>query len=328
MAKNSFLVAADLAFFPALNALLNSLDYIGYNDVINIILFKDTPLDYLDHIQNKVGYEIKKIPFREDIYRDTFGGMKTDYMKRYRYYIASQICYDYNAICFLDVDMFFVRNVDIFFEIASRGIMLGCAKTGKTRYGVNPSYYIDGKDPLPNSIWNDKDICCCPIFFNHAFHNVFHYVWYGYTTELGRMKASDLFAINQSVLVNDSKYSSYSRLITMPCQSWVGTNEVMLKPYTRVVEKEGQLISENGDLVYSVHGKWFSEGWHNGQRLHMDRLIDSQLGGSQHWKNQYKTSMNHIFKWFLKMAIGYKVSALDYSQYLKKDALEFLQRAI
>lgn len=321
---NAFIIGADKAFFPALNSILNSLDYIGFKQDVHLILFRDDISDYLDEAKEKFNFNIITHDFDEDLFQNTFEGNKIDYMKRYRYKVASDIVEKYNACCFCDTDLFFVRNVDLFFEIASNGIMVGAAKSGKIKYGDNPSYRVDGKDLLDKPFWNDKDICCCPIFFNKAFKQVFQDVFDAYTksNKEDRFEASDLFAINSMILKNNA----YDRLITMPCHSFVGTNETMLKPYTRVIEKEGQLISENGDLVYSVHGKWFSEGWHNGQFLHMDRLIEKYLGNKEYWTGQYKRAMQDIMKWFMIMSSGHKINTLDYSQYLNNDSKDFLSR--
>jgi len=319
MANYSFLVGGDLDFFPAANALLNSLDYIGFTGDVNFIAFRDFPLEYLKLAQEKFCYNIVLHPFNEEIFK-TFEGQKSHYMKRYRYGVASEICKDYGSICFIDIDMFFVRNVDIFFEIASHDIMLGCAKTGKVKYGGNPSYFVDGKDIVDSPIWNDKDMCCCPIFFNSSFSKVFSDVYHAYTTE-NRFQASDLFAINSMVLHNGVR----DRLLTMPCQSWVGTNETMLKPFTRVVEKDGNLISENGEVVYSVHGKWFSEGWHNGQIQHMDRAIERYLGNSKQCIGWYKQSMQHIMNWQLKMQFQHKIKLDQFPQYTKEHHMKFMK---
>jgi len=317
--RYAFVVGADRAFFPAANALLNSLDYIGFGGCVEFIAFGDFPLDYLKRVQKVVSYDIVVNHFDLDLFEGAFGKKKADYMKRYRYKVAAHASGKYDAVCFLDVDMFFVRPVDLFFEIASNGIMLGASKTGKVRYGGNPSYYVDGEDIIETPIWNEKDICCCPIFFNGGFRKVFEDVYYAYTTDKGRMKASDLFAINLMILRNKAD----KRMITLPCHSWVGTNEVMLKPFTRVIEKEGRLISENGDLVYSIHGKWFSKGWHAGQVLHMDRVIDNYLGNEKHWKASYERAMSDIMKWFMKMQT-WKIDLRDWSQRVKTEHLEFM----
>jgi len=318
--RYSFVVGADLAFFPAANALLNSLDYIGFDGTVNLIVFKDFPEDYLDQVKKKVGYGIMTYPFSEKKFEKIFEGKKADYMKRYRYLIAAMISGSYDACCFLDVDMFFVRPVDLFFEIASHGILLGAAKTGKVRYGGNPSYYVDGEDVLDKPVWNEKDVCCCPIFFNQDFEPVFHDVYHAYTTDGGRMEASDLFAINLMILKNKAD----RRMLTLPCHSWVGTNEVMLKPYTRVIEKEGQLISENGDLVYSVHGKWFSPGWHAGQVLHMESLIEKHLGNDKYWRAQYRRAMDDIMRWYLTMQ-HWILDINNWPQYVKQEHFDFME---
>jgi hypothetical protein len=115
------------------------------------------------------------------------------------------------------------------------------------------------------------------------------------------------------------------RLLTMPCQSWVGTNETMLKPFTRVVEREGILISDNGEVVYSVHGKWFSEGWHNGQILHMDRVIDRYLGKSKQCTGWYKQSMQHIMNWHLKMQFNHKIKLDQFPKLTKEHHMKFMK---
>lgn len=319
--RYTFVVGADRALFPAAVALLNSLDYIGFDGTIEFIPFEDFPVEFLDYIDETYNYTVMLYPFEKRIFSETFQGRKSDYMKRYRYHVAAKVSESYDAVCFLDTDMFFVRPVDLFFEIASNGILLGAAKTGKVRYGQNPSYHVDGKELLDKPVWNEKDICCCPIFFNEEHKQVFEDVYYAYTTKGKRMEASDLFAINLMILRNRAN----ERMITLPCHSWVGTNEVMLKPFTRVVERETGLISENGDLVYSVHGKWFSEGWHNGQIFHMDRVIEKYLGNEKHWRAAYKRSMNDIMGWFVMM-LNWKIDINEWAQYVKKEHLDFINK--
>ena len=152
--RYSFLVAGDKSFLPAINAQFNSIDYIGFQGDVNFILYKDFPSDYLKVAMEAFDFNLVVHPFDEEIEQILGFNRKADYGKRYRYNVASRICDNYDAVCFLDADVFFVRNVDIFFEIASHGIMLGCAKTGKARYGGNPSYFVDGKDVLDKPIWN------------------------------------------------------------------------------------------------------------------------------------------------------------------------------
>jgi hypothetical protein len=254
--KYAYIVTACPKYIPELCACLNSLDYVGNKQDVYVLGYK-LPKYFIDQF-DKLNYNVNFYDIPEHEARQ-YGG-ESEIVCRKRFWYAAGYGEDHEAICVLDADMFFCQNVDPYFNITAKtGYILGAGLEQKRMYGHIEHHKVRGKHLLPEPVWNAKDICCAPLFFDaHKYGDLFKECWTifadGYPED--NFKAPDMESYNLLILAK--KLSDQVILLTN--HSWVGTNEKTLKPYIRaVLQQDGNLYTEGGDTIYVVHGKYYSQ---------------------------------------------------------------------
>ena len=115
MSKNVSVVAASENYLPAINALFNSIDYWKIDTDVLLISWK-LPKDYLEKIQKAFNFNIRVI---ESEHEHQVQGTA---IERFKY--AVEIGKEYDAICMLDADMTFMSDINLFWDIASKGFII------------------------------------------------------------------------------------------------------------------------------------------------------------------------------------------------------------
>lgn len=313
MTKYAFIVSSNTRYLENLNGLLNSLDYVGNKHDVHIVSW-DLPKSYLDKL-NQLSFEtiVHEVSKDPEVTQDPDGKElgEGEVLMRYRYELASQLK-DYDAVCVLDADTLMARDVSIWFEIAARAkVIIGCALEQKRWYGEIENQKVDGKHVI-EKIWNDKDICCSPMFFSPKdFGDAFHYSWqiiadYSYEK---RYKAPDMDGLNMAII----KFGHKDRVIALAEATWSGLHETLMKPFSRVCEMHDELWTINGEEIWLIHGQFNNETWRGWQMGGQYGCIKRELDDSPRCKQIAKQCMETLVGYFNKMNENHKIK-IDVSE--------------
>lgn len=300
MAKYSFVVSSNTKYLDCLNVFLNSLESVGNKNDVHIVSW-DLPKDYIDKLSalsyKTFIHEISKSP-------QMIALGEGDSLMRFRYELAAGL--DYDSVCVVDADTLVCRDLTLWFEIAARAdVIIGCGMEQKRWYGEPEEHHkVDGKHFIERT-WDDKDLCCSPIFFNpKKFGDAFHFSWSIYANYPleKRFKGPDMDAINMALI----KYGYKGRVIALGEETWSGLHEVLLKPFSHISENHGQWWTINGEEIWVIHGQYLNKIWLGWQRDNQDLCIDRELDGSPRCKQVAKQSLEQIVELFKKMST-YKI---------------------
>lgn len=296
--KYCFVVSACSKYIPELTALLNSLDFIGNQHDVLLIGYQ-LPEDFTSQF-SKLSYTVKHYAIPEPEARE-FGG-EGEILCRKRYWYAAEWGKEYDAVCVLDADMVFIRPVDQYFQIAEQcNMIVGAGLEQKRIYGNHEHHKVMGRNILNEPTWNAKDICCAPLFFNaKAFEWLFKDCWSIFAEGFPEtnFKAPDMESYN--ILILAEKLSDQVLLISN--YSFVGTNEKLLKPYTRVtIQSDGLLWTEGGEPIHIIHGQFYKGRWRKQQLLNRHGCANGYLGFADNSDRMAEGAMNCLHEWFKKM---------------------------
>lgn len=301
MTKYAFIVSSNEKYLPYLNAFLNSLDYVGNTQDVHIVSW-NLAKEYLD--------KLKQLNFKTMIHEvsgnpeyQKLGEAET--LMRWRYELASQLT-DYDSVVVFDADSIVVRDLTLWFEIAAKAkVIIGVALEQKRWYGEPEEHHkVDGVYPISRT-WNDKDICCSPLFFDpKTFGEVFHYSWQivaDYPPEK-RFLAPDMDGLGISIL----KYGYQNRIIALSEITWSGLHETLLKPFSHVCEMHDKLFTINGEEIWVIHGQFPNSIWRGWQIDGQMGCIQRELDNSPRCQELAKQSLEFLTSYWKKMS-EYKI---------------------
>jgi hypothetical protein len=304
MSKYAFIVSACSKYIPELTALLNSLELMGNVHDVHINGF-NLPPEFVGQF-GKLSYNVWLHAISEEQARE-YGG-ESEILCRKRYYYASEWGANYEAVCILDADMIVVRNMDNFFKIAEAGIILGVTLEQKTTYGTDEDGHdhqrVLGEHIVKKRTWNDKDICCTPMFINpNTYADQLEYAWQIFTLGYpdNNFKAPDQQAFNMILVADDLA----KNVVLLPNMCWVGSNEKLLKPYTRVtVQQDGLLWTESGEPIFIFHGRYYTKKWRQQQILNRHGCAAGYLKATECCDAIAEGAMNCLYEFFKKCLSG------------------------
>lgn len=295
MAKYAFVVAANTRYLGPLNVLLNSLEKVGNKNDVHLISW-DLPKEYLEQLKT-LSYQTIVYEVSQDAKMQELG--EGEVLMRYRYKIAAEI--DYDAVCVLDADTMICRNLDIWFDIASGSdVILGCGLEQKRWYGDPEEHHKINGEHFIERTWNNKDICCSPLFFNpHVFGDAFAFSWsavadYDFDH---RFKGPDMDIINMAII----KFGYKDRVVPLAEATWSGLHETLLKPFSHVCEMHDELWTINGEEIWLIHGQYLNPIWRGWQIDGQIGCIDRELDGSERNKQIAQQCLDFITKKFEEM---------------------------
>ncbi len=304
--RHAFLVMACKKYVPEVNALLNSLDFVGNTNDVYLYAY-DFPEDYLKKISTAdwtYHLHLRIIPEEE---ARSYGG-ESEIVCRKRYWYAAEIGKHYAAVCVLDADLVFTRDPWQFFEIAEKtGFILGAHKEQNKKYDDPHHIPKDGKPLWDPSFTNDKDLCNCPLFIDAGkYERPLKRSWEIFTDGYpdNNFKAPDMDAMNLCFL----EAGLYHKIIKLSNHSWLGTNESLLKPYTRAVDKSGKLFTENGQEIFCFHGQYYKKRWRECQLGNRNHCAAGYLKATECSDNMAAGAMELLTSIFNRMCFGHKVS--------------------
>lgn len=313
--KYAFIVSACQKYIPELTALLNSLEAIGNKHDVYLIAY-ELPEAFLD--------QFKTLSFHVETYRipeaeaRQYGG-ESEILCRKRYWYAAEWGKNYDAVCVLDADMIAVRNMDNFFEIAAKADqILGVTLEQKTTYGTDEDSHFHqrvlGEHIVKERIWNTKDMCCTPMFINaKTYEAQLKKAWDIFTWGFpeNNFKAPDQQAFNM-ILVAEGLTN---KVTLLPNMCWVGSNEKLLKPYTRVTtQQDGNLWTESGEPIYIFHGQYYKKVWREQQLLNRHGCAEGYLGFADNCDRMAFGAMETLYNRF-KTALAGPITIDDTKAY-------------
>ena len=296
----AFVVSSNERYLECLNVFLNSLESVGNRNDVHIVSW-DLPKEYLEKLPElsfkTIIYEVSDDPKMQEI-------GEGEVLMRYRYELASKLNYD--SVCVMDADSLVARNLDIWFEItANTDVIIGCGLEQKRWYGDPEEHHkVNGKHFI-KPIWNDKDICCSPLFFNpKKFGDAMHFSWSiiaDYDFE-HRFKGPDMDGLAMAIL----KFGYKDRVIALAEATWSGLHETLLKPFSHISENHEMLWTINGEEIWVIHGQFLNEIWLGWQRDGQEGCIDRELDGSPRCKQIAEQCLGYLVGHFEKMS-KYKI---------------------
>jgi len=303
--RHAFIVSACKKYVPELAALLNSLEMIGNKHDVFVIGF-ELPTPLTDQFKD-LSYKVVYYPIPEAEARE-YGG-ESEILCRKRYWYSAEWGKDYDSVCILDADMLIIRPLDLFLEIAAKcEIVLGVSLEQKTTYGVDEDSHFHqrclGEHMVKERVWNDKDMCCTPCFINaKAYESQLKLAWTIFTDgyPVNNFKAPDQQALNMILVAQKLT----GRVILLPNVQWVGSNEKLLKPYTRfTIQQDGLIWTESGEPVFVVHGQFYKKKWRDCQLSNRHGCAEGYLGYSFNSDNMARGAMEGLYEWFKKCLNG------------------------
>lgn len=294
MSKYAYIVAADYKYTPELCACLNSLDAVGNKQDVHVVGI-NLPETFIEQF-DKLDYTVFYHRISEGEIKESRGISEVTCRKRYWY--AAAYGRDYDAVCILDADLIFARNPIQFFDIAAKtGFILGPTKEQNKVYD-DDHHLTNGKWEwnVPRGFWNDKDMCNCPVFIDaEKWDKALRLEWEVFASQ--GFKAPDMDAMNLAFL----QFGAYDQIVRLPGLQWLGTNEQMLKPYIRVVDRHGKLFNECGTEIFCYHGHYYHQKWRNCQLDNRHRCAEGYLGCSEKTDDMARGSLELLYQNFLKM---------------------------
>jgi len=311
--RNAFFVGATYGYVPELCAMLNSLDYVGSKADVHVLGI-ELPQDFVDQMA-QLNYEVIFHEIPESEWQAGRGRSEIVCRKRY-WYAAEFGVGKYDAVCVLDADLIFARNPEQFFRIASStGFILGPSKEQNKVYDEDHHLVdVEGKGltwiwNVERGYYNDKDLCNCPVFLDpYKWEGALRLSWDVFIN--GEFRAPDMDAMNLAFL----HVYGHDKIIKLPGLQWLGTNEQLLKPYIRAVERRGLLFTECGLEIFSYHGQYYKEKWRAQQLINRHGCAAGYLKATECCDDIAKGSMDLLYSIFLKM-LDWKIK-IDKKEYL------------
>jgi len=260
----AFLTGASQDYLPGLNALFNSLDIWGQRQDFLLVDY-NLPEDYLKKAKDTFNFNIRVFKSTQE---NQSQGTAIE-----RFKIGYEIGKEYEAICLLDTDQFLVSSVERFFEVASKGfivtgsngMIIGFNRDYQQKYGIKLE-----KDDYPYPLVHTT----CPIFLSPADLD-----WFERLYNSRRFDIFDDFTFLNFLGIVMGKDK---KMICLGPQKFTQIHHFGLKPNTRIIRKNGLLLSETEELIYMIHGKWWRENWVNGLMEPMYRYFrDNEFGEKQ-----------------------------------------------
>lgn len=259
--KFAFINAASANYIPGLRAFFNSLKAHNHKDDVILLSFR-LPKDFLDSLKN-LPYNVRIVEIKGD---DQVQGTAIE-----RFRVTAKIGQEYEAICLLEADIFLTANVNLFFEIASKGFIIVGSNGMIVNFdkGYQKQYSIDlGVDNLPYP----KIHTTVPIFLGKADLDWFDKF---YKMRGSARSFDDVFGLN----VLGIKMGKDKKMLAMPPYTFTGIHHFGVKPETGWMEKEGIVLSGTEEQVYMIHGKWWDRGWREDlMKVMMGYFRDQTMG--------------------------------------------------
>lgn len=263
------------------NALLNSIEKHKLHEKVNgeldIYLIHygfDSDWNYIKTACEKLSFNLidHEIPLNKCL----CDHKPIEYIKRIRYKILVEKAVQYNAVCLLDADMFFVSDefVSMFEMVSGTNKLIGCNERIKWDAGSKQYFEKDGTPIFKEATKLYSMICNVPSIFDmKKWLNVFEYYnkisFEGYQiTDKIKKGIGDLFAHNIAI----HKMKRGKDVVMFPMETMAQVHHTWINPNTYIVKDKYGWRSAAGDKVYMIHDT---------KRICRKRFVDDNM-------NKYK----------------------------------------
>jgi hypothetical protein len=118
---------------------------------------------------------------------------------------------------------------------------------------------------------------------------------------VNNFKAPDQQAFNMILVAEDLT----KNVVLLPNMCWVGSNEKLLKPYTRVTtQSDGLLWTESGEPIFIFHGRYYTKKWRQQQILNRHGCAQGYLKATECCDAIAEGAMNCLYEFFKKCLAG------------------------
>ena len=263
--KNLIVVPASENYLPGLTALLNSIEYHKIDADVLLVSFR-LPENYLERIQEAFDFQINIVKTDEGESQ-----VLQTAIERFKY--AVEYGKQYDSICILDADMYFMANVDVYFQIASKGFIItshngmivNFNKEYQKKYGVDL-----GSKEYPYL----KIHCTVPTWVGPQDLD-----WFDRLYNSKRIDDFDdlLFLNVLGIAMGKDK-----RMISLQAFQTTNIHHFCVKPVTGIIRKGNLITSGVEGEMLSMHGKWWDEPYYKDIATTMERYFkDEMLGNRQ-----------------------------------------------
>jgi len=284
----AIVVVGTNSYLPAINGIINGLDYYG-NKVDLHFIHDKLPEEYLKEIESSdLNYRLVLQDFseQEKLMLKEYPGIANNIFQRWtylRYWYLAKIKDEYQATAMLDGDSIVVNNITPWFEFVSG-----------TDYLLT-TYHIFGSFELEN--YNEDNIHFVQPVFNHPlicdpkkWSDIFHFM-------LKREEIHhepDMFCLNKSLLLN----KRIDKVIPLLDCRWVG-GYIWVSPLRKVnLGGKDYLIGIPQMFRMNVlHGKWWGRGFRENQ-------INGAASGN---KETMRNNLKMIYELYKKLNEKHKV---------------------
>lgn len=275
----SIVVSASKNYFLGMKALLNSFEH--YHDTTEYevyVLSFDLSQEQLDFVESKPYTFVDFInakAFPEPYSNNSAWATKIPRFK----YAAEKL----NGVCMmLDADMFFTANMDMYFDIAAAGFIVGGSNGSNIYFGEN--YTEKWGEPI-------EELCVKTIGSVPTILDLdkYRHIWLEIYETKHNMKPFCDFELLNIMLM---KHKYMNRILAIPSQQVTGLHHFQLRPDTRVVEKMGKLFTSDGLEVLMCHGKYWQPNYELGLTRNMTKYA-KRFYKDYNEKNPIEIGSNH-----------------------------------
>jgi len=292
--KNVSIVAASSNYLGELNALFNSIDYWEIDTDVVLLSYK-LPEDYLKRIQEVFDFNIKIIqaPEGEQI--------RMTAIERFR--VACEEGKNYEAILLLDADIYFTANVDLYFDVASKGfiitshngMIIGFGKSYQRDYNVDlgvPDYpYVKVHSTVP--IWlSPKDLDWFKALYDSREMDNF----------------DDLMYLN----VLGIKMGKNKRMLSLQAFQSTNIHHWSMKLETGLIRKGDLVLTGVEGENLSVHGKFSMEAYYKDLMKVMDGYLKDEGFTEKRHREKVLKSREIMLEEFMKYTYLCKLDLRDF----------------
>lgn len=265
--KYAMFVAATPNYMKALNALLNSIEKRRlYRDCyldVYVFYYGAWDNDYVMAAQRAYTFPVKFVRIME---RELGIQMKTiEYVKRIRYHKITEYAGEYDAVCMLDCDMFFVSDqfMRLFDMVNNTRLLIGCNE--KFKWETGP-YTIDGKKIIEPSGKMLQFLCNTPaIFCMKNWEEVFK-KYIDIAINGRQEKGGNIVGIGDIMCWNLAIKASKREddVVMFPMETMAQVHYTNMRAWTYPIVGNDYWRTEAGDRIYVIHGRVGREGFIEG----------------------------------------------------------------
>ena len=276
--KAAIFIALTPNYIPYVNALLNSIEKRRIYDGVELdvyLLYHDfDDMKFIKEAEKAFSFNLIPIDVKRSEIQHPEETKRIEFIKRARFSYILELSMKYDVTCMLDADMLIVSEQlkNLFALVCGTDKMIGCNERYKWVIGDNFEYNGKPIFNTPTKLYHMH--CSVPIIFDmKKWSDVFQY--YTDICFKGRQQKGnnivgigDIYCWNISMIVNDRQ----NDIIVFPMETMTQVHQTNLKPSTFLISEKDYWHTNQGDRVYSIHGRIAEQNWYLGhlQRYRQD----------------------------------------------------------